>query len=815
MGASLSWTVTVTNNSNTQATVKVVLKCKTTGSSYNNSSPSGYITIGGTKYTFSHNIPASSTTTIATKSKTITRTTSNQSIAVKASFSTGISAGTLTKSGTYTVSAKPSYTVTFYKTHNGSTGEINSTKTPVYYGTTTTFPTPAARSGYTFNHWNTAWSGTGTHYAAGNNTPTITANTSFYAQWDIINYSITYDLSDGTISGQPTSYTVETETFTLPLPSRTGYHFIGWTGANGDTPQVNVSIPIGSTENKTFIANWEINTYTINLDLGEADGEGGSVDPASLTKTHGIDITLPTPMWNRPFVGWSYNDSNIGTVCNIDGNTNQAEITLVALWSEEVRPVIYHYWSSATDVNNTYQTYKIIDNTLTLSIPKITNYEFEGWYTSDNFSGSAITTISNTYDYPTGDERYQNPEPIHIYGLWKEQYTIVYHINSPSYNDGITATGSIASISCKSGQTINLASGSNYQYKSGNSTKCTASGWSTTSGINNTISTIDGIALTDNATLVLSNKGAGYVLNLYAVWTPNKFTITLNKGNNSVTGTNVSIELDYFTLYTLPSVPPVDGQWVYSGHHLSSWQTGSTNIELGTAIRITNDITYTAQWASSYHVPVIIGPDNTPGITVTRYIDANYTSVNTGGKYIQIAARGNHGSYDGAGTITTHKYDVTVQFYSTSETDGATPVATYVLPTIVDTNTSFYKVWGKPISASDPTARPIYDKKSNMLYCVLTITDSTDYGAGADLGGKNIFTYEFEVPLIREVVVHIADDMHAISLFKELDSSDAGLVVHKNGNFKQDVNIEGTTTFNGSAIRSDGTPLASIKIIRW
>ena len=38
------------------------------------------------------------------------------------------------------------------------------------------------------------------------------------------------------------------------------YTFLGWTGSNGDVPQTEVTIPQGSTGNKTYKANWQFTT---------------------------------------------------------------------------------------------------------------------------------------------------------------------------------------------------------------------------------------------------------------------------------------------------------------------------------------------------------------------------------------------------------------------------------------------------------------------------------------------------------------------------------------------------------------------------
>ena len=71
-----------------------------------------------------------------------------------------------------------------------------------------------------------------------------------------INYTITYKLGGGTISGQKTTYTVETEDFTLPEPKKTGYVFTGWVGTGLSTRTKVVTIKKGSTGNRTYTANW-------------------------------------------------------------------------------------------------------------------------------------------------------------------------------------------------------------------------------------------------------------------------------------------------------------------------------------------------------------------------------------------------------------------------------------------------------------------------------------------------------------------------------------------------------------------------------
>ena len=79
-----------------------------------------------------------------------------------------------------------------------------------------------------------------------------------------VNYTISYTLNGGSISGSyPTSYNIETNTFTLKNPTRSGYTFTGWTRSNGSTKQTSVSIAKGSTGNKSYTANWQVNQASV------------------------------------------------------------------------------------------------------------------------------------------------------------------------------------------------------------------------------------------------------------------------------------------------------------------------------------------------------------------------------------------------------------------------------------------------------------------------------------------------------------------------------------------------------------------------
>jgi len=85
-----------------------------------------------------------------------------------------------------------------------------------------------------------------------------------YAVWQINTYTISYTLNGGSVTGNPTSYTIVSNAITLKNPTRTGYTFTGWTGSNGSTASTSVTIAKGSTGNKSYTANWRANSTSVD-----------------------------------------------------------------------------------------------------------------------------------------------------------------------------------------------------------------------------------------------------------------------------------------------------------------------------------------------------------------------------------------------------------------------------------------------------------------------------------------------------------------------------------------------------------------------
>ncbi len=245
------------------------------------------------------------------------------------------------------------YTITYNL--NGGTPVSNPTE---YNIETETFTlNNPSRDGYTFAGW-TGSNGT-TAQASVSIVQGSTGDKTFTANWTPVNYSISYTLNGGSATNN-TSYNIETNTFTLNNPTRTGYTFVGWTGSNGTTAQTSVSIVKGSTGNKTFTANWTPTPYTITYNLN-----GGSVsgNPTSYNiETATFTLKNPTKS-NMTFAGWTGSNGSTKqtTVSITKGSTGNKSYTAS--------------WAPVTTVNN----YAYTGGMQSYTVPVTGTYKLEVW----------------------------------------------------------------------------------------------------------------------------------------------------------------------------------------------------------------------------------------------------------------------------------------------------------------------------------------------------------------------------------------------------------------------------------------------------
>jgi uncharacterized repeat protein (TIGR02543 family) len=172
------------------------------------------------------------------------------------------------------------------------------------YGTKITAPADPTRKGYTFKGWDKEIPET-----------MPAENITVKAQWEINQYTITFDTNGGSEIA-PITQDYGTEITAPDNPTRKGYTFKGW---DKEIPE---TMP---ADNITVKAQWEINQYTITFDTN-----GGS-EIAPITQDYGTEITAPDNPTRKgyTFKGW---DKEIP-------ETMPAEnITITARWKDTEKP---------------------------------------------------------------------------------------------------------------------------------------------------------------------------------------------------------------------------------------------------------------------------------------------------------------------------------------------------------------------------------------------------------------------------------------------------------------------------------------------
>ena len=281
-------------------------------------------------------------------------------------------------------------------------------------------PTPV-RTGYIFLGW------TGEGITEPQKTIEIpqgsTGDRTYTANWQVIEYTIITLLEGGNAgTSEEYFYTVE-QTVTLPTPTRTGYTFLGWTGEGITTPQPNVTIPKGSTGDKTYIENWELTGYTITMDLN-----GGSGQEKVIYTITDEDFELPTPTRNGyEFVGWTGEGiTTPQTSVKIPkGSTGNKAYT--ANWQ-----VIEYTITLDTNGGPVVSPIKYtVEDTFTLPYILRPGYEFAGW----TLDGSGMLPFTPLIIYPgtTGD--------LHYKAEWRlAEYTITMDLNGGSGQEKVIYT---------------------------------------------------------------------------------------------------------------------------------------------------------------------------------------------------------------------------------------------------------------------------------------------------------------------------------------------------------------------------------------
>lgn len=298
---------------------------------------------------------------------------------------------------------------TYKVTLNTQGGTIADDKniTSYEYGNTVKLPTSEdiTKADYHFNGWydNAEFTGTPITEITIKEVPETGNSMIFYAKWtenEPDKYMVTFENADGTVlqSGDVEKDTMPVYAGATPTKEqddRYTYVFDKW------FPEL-TSVTGPATYKATYTSTSRVYRVTLNVN-------DGTIGENVTDYTYGTAVTLPVPTKNGyKFEGWYDNAEFTGVTVTEISAAATGDKTYYAKWVAEQYTITFNTDGGAF-VETPISSY-IYGTTTTLPVPTKNGYKFEGWYDNAEFTGTALTEIS---DRAIGDKVF--------YAKWRKE----------------------------------------------------------------------------------------------------------------------------------------------------------------------------------------------------------------------------------------------------------------------------------------------------------------------------------------------------------------------------------------------------------
>ena len=472
-----------------------------------------------------------------------------------------------------------------------------------------------ARTGYTFNGWNTRADGTGTLYAGGLTTYSPVGNITLYAKWTGNPYTITF-LGNGSTSGTTAAKNFTGGTLTTLTTNgflRMGYSFIGW--AETTTASV-AQYADGSSQtffnNMSLYALWKPDVYTVTYNPNTALGSATKSSETYTVGTTGLSLTTVGTMVKQGyrFSGWSVTSG--GTTALTSPYSPTTSVTLYAIWSANQYKLFYdsNTATSGSLAPITFTAGTAFNLNGNLNFTKV-GYTAIGFNTAANGSGTFFAGGASVTFYDTTT----------VYSQWIP--------NAPGAPTITVAPGNTTARITVNGGTLSGSNGPADSYTVTARLGTTVIG---TCIVTSPATSCTITGLTNNTqysfTAVAGNVSGTSAASTAVTATPRGFVVTYNPMGGVVLPTT-----DTFSVGT-PLTLPLPTR---SGYNFLGWfdtSTAGTNLGLnGGAYSPTESRTVFAQWSAIPYTIFYNGNGNTSGS-----VPANGTYSLTTGAYT-IAGR--------------------------------------------------------------------------------------------------------------------------------------------------------------------------------
>lgn len=444
------------------------------------------------------------------------------------------------------------------------------------------------RTGYTFTGWNTQADGNGTPYAKGA-TYSENADVTLFAQWEINKYKVTFKDYDGTVikvdaadENDYREYDYNTAAGSIVKPANPTraddvdkkYTFNGW------TPTI-ANVTADAVYTATYTE--ETRNYPVEFVM---NGHGAPV--ASQTKGYGSTVDQPTPAPSETgydFGGW-YKDAALTTAWDfandkvVEANIASEKVTLYAKWTPVTKTVTLDGNGGTPATDHIDVTYAEPAQTLPTEGNVRPGYTFTGWNTKADGTGDPVTTVANL------------TEDVTYFAQWEAiTYQVRFNRNGGADGDNMP-NQTFTYDDFTQALSENKFSKENYRFK----------GWTRTADPADEAE----IEFADKATITsnLANTQDA-IVDLYAVWTQDEFTITYNLNGGTVSPENANRTTYSQTGESFTLVNPTK-----AGYNFDGW-TGTGLTEATVDVTIVPDTTignrtYTANWTARTDTPYTV-----------------------------------------------------------------------------------------------------------------------------------------------------------------------------------------------------------------
>ena len=385
---------------------------------------------------------------------------------------------------------------------------------------------------------------------------TVKRSIELYAVWERNIVYVTFDKNDANASGE-----MNTQNFGAGVPQslninafeKEGYHITGWATSPDGEKVYEDGESITITSNITLYAIWEINKYTVAFD---ANGGTGTMEPQVFS--HGIAQNLIKNTFarkNYTFVGWATSADGEKIYNNEASFTTTSDTTLYAVWEELNKYTVAFNSNRGTGTMDPQIFRHGVEQKLTKNTFTRNNYTFVGWATS--------TDGEKVYD---DEASFTTTSDTTLYAVWElNKYTVTFNKN------GGTRT--------MEPQIFTHGVAQNLRANNFSRTGYTFSGWATSA---------DGEKVYENRASFTTTSDT----TLYAVWEPNKYTVTFNA--NGGTGTMKPQVFSYGVAQKL-----TQNAFAHENYTFVGWATSANGAKVykdSEQIKITSNTTLYAVW---------------------------------------------------------------------------------------------------------------------------------------------------------------------------------------------------------------------------